>query len=105
MRRWRRTLRRASGLEPRPSTEAQDEARWRAGLELTALRDLLPGRDCVELVLPDGRSHRIGPHATVQVHGAPGELLLFLAGRTEAAAVDVTGDPGDIRALRDHLVV
>jgi uncharacterized protein (TIGR03085 family) len=98
-------VRRANGLGPRMSSAAEDDALWRAGLALTALRELLPGRDHVELILPDGRSHRIGLTSTVQVKGRPGELLLFLAGRTEAAAVEVTGDPEDIRALHGHLTV
>jgi uncharacterized protein (TIGR03085 family) len=98
-------VRRANGLGPRASTTEEDDALWHAGLELTSLRELLPGRDLVELVLPDGRSHRIGPDSTVRVDGRPGELLLFLAGRTTAAVVDVTGNPDDIRALYGHLAV
>ncbi len=98
-------VRRANGLGPRPSLAAEDDALWLAGLQLTALRELLPGRDQVELVLPDGRSHRIGPNSTVRVQGRPGELLLFLSGRTDVAAVELTGDPDDIRALGAHLTV
>ena len=98
-------VRRANGLGPRPSSAAEDDALWHAGLELTALRELLPGRDHVELILPDGRSHRIGPTSTVRVQGRPGELLLFLAGRREAAVVEVTGAPEDIEALHSHLTV
>lgn len=98
-------VRRANGLGPRASTADEDDALWNAGLELTSLRELLPGRDLVELVLPDGRSHQIGPTATVRVQGRPGELLLFLAGRTGAAVVEVTGDPHDIQTLHGHLMV
>ncbi|MEY2424333.1 MAG: hypothetical protein QOI95_4400 [Acidimicrobiaceae bacterium] len=98
-------VRRANGLGPRPSSAAEDDALWHAGLELTALRELLPGREHVELVLPDGRSHRIGPTSTIRVQGKPGELLLFLAGRIGAAVVEVTGDPDEIHALHRQLTV
>lgn len=98
-------VRRASGDEPRVSTVDTDEALWQAGLTLTRFREFLPGRTGVLLMLPDGRSHALGPEPTVSVQGAPGELLLFLAGRTSAARVQLDGDADAISALHDHLVV
>lgn len=98
-------VRRANGFGPRTSTTEDEHALWRAGLALTKMRELLPGRDAVELVLPDGRSHRLGARPTVRVQGRPGELILFLAGRTGVAAVDVTGQPDDIRHLYRHLTI
>jgi uncharacterized protein (TIGR03085 family) len=98
-------VRRAAGLPPRASSIPEDEALWDAGRALTRMRELLPGRDIVELVLPDGRTHAIGAEPTVRVQGAPGELLLYLAGRTAVADVTVTGPADDLRALRDRLTV
>lgn len=98
-------IRRANGLGPRPATAEDDTALWEAGLELTQMSELLPGRDAVEALLTDGRTHRLGPTPTVRVHGRPGEVLLFLAGRTTAALVEVTGEPDDIQNLQHHLTV
>lgn len=98
-------VRRANGHEPRPTAPAMDDALWDATLELTSLRELLPGREHVRIVRPDGRSHQVSPTTTVSVTGSPGEVLLFLAGRIDAADVKVLGAGDDIAELRTHLVV
>lgn len=98
-------VRRANGFGPRPSSPAEDDALWRAGIGLMSLRELLPGRDLVEVVLPNGHSFRIGARSTIRVQGPPGEALLFLAGRTTAAQVDLTGNESDIAELATHLHV
>ncbi len=98
-------LRRANNLAPRTSSVEVDEALWRAGLLLTGFPEFLPGRDGLEIVLPDGRSHRLGAKTRVRLEGTPGELLLFLAGRTTAANISVDGDDDAIRALAGSLAV
>lgn len=98
-------IRRANGHEPRPTAPATDDALWDATLELTSLRELLPGREHVRIVRPDGRSHQVSPTTTVSVIGPPGEVLLLLAGRTDAAHAQVVGAADDVAELRMRLVV
>jgi len=98
-------LRRANGMAPRPSSPPLDDALWNAALVLTRFPEFLAQRAGLEVVLPDGRSHRVGDTTRVRLEGAPGEILLFLAGRTAAAQVSATGDADVIRALDTSLAV
>lgn len=98
-------VRRANNLARRPSSVELNEALWQAGLLLTSFPEFLPGRAGLEVVLPDGRSHRLGDTSRVRLQGEPGELLLFLAGRATAADVTVDGDDASIRALQGALAV
>jgi uncharacterized protein (TIGR03085 family) len=98
-------IRRANELPSRPARAEVDEALWKAALRLTAFPEFLPGRDGIEVVLPDGRSRRLGAVTRVRVEGPPGEALLYLSGRTTAAQVAVSGDDDAIRALDGNLVV
>ena len=98
-------VRRANDLPVRPACNALDEALWQAALQLTAFRELLPGRQGIQAVLPDGRSHQLGTTTRVRIQGPPGEVLLFLAGRTTAAHVSVSGDEEAISALEPGLAV
>ena len=68
--------------------------------------DFAYGRQGVEAVGPDGRRFRLGSaEPTVFVKRPPGEILLFLAGRTDAAQVDVVGDEASLADLRPSLRV
>ena len=96
-------LRRANGMAPRTGTLEVDEALWQAGLALIGYPEFLPGREGIEVATTDGRTHILGHNPTVRIEGRPGELLLFLAGRTAAAEVHVTGDETDLSNL--HLAV
>jgi uncharacterized protein (TIGR03085 family) len=98
-------VRRANGMPPRPSSPELDEALWNAALVLSRFPEFLAERQGLEVVLPDGRSQRLGNTTRVRVEGTPGELLLFLAGRTAAAQVTTTGEADVIRALDTSLVV
>jgi hypothetical protein len=99
-------VRRADGRGPRPSTPVVDDALWDATLTLTTtLREVLPGRERVRIERLDGRSHQVRDDPTVSIVGAPGELLLFLAGRTDVADVTLSGSAADVAALREQLVV
>jgi uncharacterized protein (TIGR03085 family) len=93
-------LRRANGMAPRPTSPDLNEALWQAGLALTGFPEFLPGREGIEVHLPDGRSRLLGGVARVRLQGEPGELLLFLAGRTEVAQVNFSGNDQDVQALR-----
>jgi len=98
-------VRLANDLARRSPTLDLNEALWQAGLLLTGFPEFLPGRAGVEIVLPDGRSHHLGDPTQVRLQGEPGELLLFLAGRTTAADVSVIGDEAAIRELHRSLAV
>jgi len=95
-------VRRANGRSPRTNPPAEEAALFRnvarapwflsrrlrgAGLELE-----WAGTDKIVRV-------RRGEPAA-RVRGLPGELLLFLFGRREAADVDITGPPDAIEAVR-----
>ena len=95
-------VRRANGLGPRTNPPAEDAALFRnvgrmpwflscrlrgAGLDL-----VWTGTDKVI------RARRGLP--TVRLSGLPGELLLFLFGRGDAAEVQVTGSPEAVEALQ-----
>jgi len=95
-------VRRANGLGPRANLPAEDAALFRnlarapwilsrqlrgAGLEL-----VWAGTDNVV------RARRGQP--TARLRGLPGELLLFLFGRRDAADVEVSGSPEAVEALR-----
>jgi uncharacterized protein (TIGR03085 family) len=95
-------VRRANGLGPRTNSPAEDAALFRnvtragsflarrlrgAGLDLA-----WAGTDKVV------RARRGQP--TARVHGLPGELLMFLFGRRDAADVEITGSPEAIDTLQ-----
>ena len=98
-------VRRANGRTTRPT---DDDALWSCGQELVRFVSYLPGREVVEAVLDDGRRLRIGgddADVRVTVAGCPGEVLLWLAGRTGAADVTVEGAAEDIAVLLGRLDV
>jgi uncharacterized protein (TIGR03083 family) len=98
-------VRRANGYAPRTT---DDDALWTCGQELVRFVSYLPGREVVEAVLADGRRLRIGgddADVRVTVAGRAGEVLLWLAGRTDAANVTVEGAPEDVALLADRLDV
>lgn len=95
-------VRRANGRDPRQNEHAVDEALWNnvqyapwfltrrlrgAGLELHWAGTV---KTC--------RARRGQP--TARITGAPGELLLYLFGRTAAAQVEVGGPPAAVQAVR-----
>jgi uncharacterized protein (TIGR03085 family) len=98
-------VRRANGQAQRVTAEATDDVLWLSALELLRLSELLPGREAVEVVRPDGVRHQLGPSVRVSITGRPGEILLYLAGRTEFADVKVDGADADIRRLHGSLHV
>ncbi|GAA4942750.1 uncharacterized protein (TIGR03085 family) [Actinomycetospora succinea] len=95
-------VRRARADDPRDLGGALDDALWRnLGQAPWVLARRLRG---VGLVLERAgtgqrlRARRGEP--SVLLHGPPGELLLYLFGRQDAAHVDVHGPAGAIDALR-----
>jgi uncharacterized protein (TIGR03085 family) len=95
-------VRRANGRGPRTHDQAMDEALWRnvhraswflarrlrsAGLELQWAR-----------TAKTVRARRGEP--TARIAGPPGELLLYLFGRQDAADVEVSGPDGAVEAVR-----
>src|SRR5262249_20809136 len=95
-------VRRANGLGPRPTPPAEDAplfANVRPARRLPArhLRGLgleLEWAGTGEAVTA-GRGQR-----TARLRGRPGELLLFLFGRGDAADVELTGPPAAVDTVR-----
>jgi len=94
-------VRRAAGAGPRPPDPARDDALWR-GLRAAAR---LQGRRVrgagLEVATPDARRRTVRrgePRATLT--GPPGELVLYLNGRTSVAEVELDGPPEAVDAVR-----
>lgn len=95
-------VRRANGHGPRPSDAEVDAFLWRTlGLSgRMAARKVKPFG--LELDAGEGR-HRVARDADPRVvlRGAPGEMVLYLAGRKDAAKLDLDGPEDAVRALRE----
>jgi uncharacterized protein (TIGR03085 family) len=85
---------RARGDGPRPASPELDALLWRSlgfSGRIAARRVKSAG---LELRTPDGRSRVLSTHdQQVTLTGEPGELVLFLSGRKEAADVKHEGPP------------
>jgi uncharacterized protein (TIGR03085 family) len=95
-------VRRANGYGPRTNPPAEDAALFgnvdRAGRLLSRrLRGV--GLDLVWAGTGKSITARRG-QPTIQVSGPPGELILFLFGRRDAADVEVSGPPEAVEALQ-----
>jgi uncharacterized protein (TIGR03085 family) len=94
-------VRRANGSGPRPSTSELDDVLWRGvssagkvtGLRLddVGLDAVSPGRERITV-------HRGEP--VVEVVGPPGEVLLFVTGRTAVADVELRGPAAAVAAVQ-----
>jgi uncharacterized protein (TIGR03085 family) len=95
-------VRRANGNGPRPADPEVDAFLWRTlGLSgRMSARKIKPFG--LELEAGNGR-RRVARDAEprVVIHGAPGELVLYFAGRKGAAQVDIEGPEEAVRALVD----
>lgn len=93
-------VRRANGLEPR-TDRADLDARLLRLVKASASRYLKGFTGGVELLSGGDPVTTVGeaPHASVE--GPPGELLLFLSGRREAARVKLGGDQEVSRRLSE----
>jgi uncharacterized protein (TIGR03085 family) len=94
-------LRRAQGWTPRPPDPPVDDLLWRS----TAASGFMAGRRVrgVGLELDGGDDRRRvlrRSEPRVVVRGAPGEIVLFLYGRKEAAAVELDGPPDGVALVR-----
>lgn len=91
-------VRRPNGLPPRTDRPDLDEALARLvrGSARLLLRNFDGG---IDLVWNGGVIYRTGREPRVELSGPPGELLLYLSGRREAAHVDLGGDPDVVAAL------
>src|SRR5690349_17593072 len=87
-------VRRASGDGPRPADPELDELLWKSlGLSSRLAARRVKGGG-LELRTPDGKSHTVTDREPrVVVTGEPGELVLFMSGRKEAAVVETEGEP------------
>lgn len=93
-------VRRANGMEPRPPDPDLDGALWRM-LRLAGRRQLRPLRGFGVVAQGPGGSGatlRKGfPEA--KISGAPGEIVLYLMGRKQAARVELSGSEMAVTAL------
>jgi uncharacterized protein (TIGR03085 family) len=96
-------VRRANGRGPRTTEHAMDEALWRnvRGASWFLARRLRSTG--VELEWTGtgktARARRGDP--VVHIAGSPGELLLYLFGRQDAACVELSGPAAAVQAVRD----
>ena len=100
-------VRRGVGQPRRTLSTDFEAALWNAGIEVARFPEFQLGRGGIELDAGHGRRLRIGDDAPVRlrVAGSPGELLLFFAGRGDAADVQVDGDDDVIRSIQPGLRV
>jgi uncharacterized protein (TIGR03085 family) len=94
-------VRRANGEQPRPSDQELDEILWNS-LKTGAFiaRRKIKGAG-LTLRAPDGQDRIIKEaEPRVTITGASGELVLFMAGRQEAAAVDYDGTTEAIALIK-----
>lgn len=86
-------VRRGNGEPPRELDERQGAALLNGMLAITRLPVFADVRSGIEAELPDGRTYRVGDgESTVRVRGEVGEVALWVAGRGDAARVEVTGE-------------
>jgi uncharacterized protein (TIGR03085 family) len=86
--------------EPRSLEAGEDDALWKRLRPMSRLA-LRKVKDRVVLSAPGQQdiSAGRGP-ATVTVTGPPGEIVLFVFGRADAARVTLSGDPDAVERLR-----
>ena len=94
-------VRRANGQGPRPADSEVDEILW-GSLKTTALiaKRKIKGAGLV-LRTPAG-AERVIKQAVplVTITGEPGELVLFMSGRQEAAEIQIDGEPEAVALIR-----
>jgi uncharacterized protein (TIGR03085 family) len=95
-------VRRAAGFGPRTLSPDMEEALWRnVGFGRRVLARRLRGAGLEVCWAGTGRRFRVRQGTSVaRISGRPGEVLLFLFGRTAAAEVEVTGAVAAVRATR-----
>lgn len=94
-------VRRANGRGPRSLTPAMDDALWRnVGRASRYLSRRL--HDCGLEIEWAGTDERVAVRrgeATARLSGHPGELLLYLFGRRDAAQITLNGPPNAVAAI------
>lgn len=97
-------VRRGDGTTgPRPTEEVADveAALWRAQGRGTKLMTRRLNDVDLTLATPDGETKHVGGGSRpVTIRGRPGEIVLFLSGRRDAAEVDLTGDTDAVAEVR-----
>jgi len=95
-------VRRANGLGPRANEHAMDQALWRnVSLGSWYLARRLRGASLELQWAGTARTVRARPgKRATRIAGPPGELLLYLFGRKDAAQVEVSGPASAVEAVR-----
>jgi uncharacterized protein (TIGR03085 family) len=94
-------VRRPNGHGPRPPAPDTDDILW-ASLRMSALiARRRVNRAGLVLRTPDGRRRAVkDAEPRVTITGAPGELVLFMTGRQDAADVTYDGEPDAVALVR-----
>jgi len=86
------------GWTPRELPAAEQQAVWTV-LQRRARLFFRAAAVTVVLVDPDGARTQVGSGPEVTLTGAPAELLLYAAGRRDAALVEVDGAPAAVATM------
>jgi uncharacterized protein (TIGR03085 family) len=94
-------VRRANGLEPRTSSYELDEVLWRGIGGVGKVAGMRLDDVGLDAVAPDGRGRAIkSGRQVVEVVGPPGEILLYLTGRSDVARVELRGPADAVDRVR-----
>lgn len=94
--------RRANGEGPRPRDPEREAVQIKLNERMGKMATRPMKGYTVRAEMPDGISQtlRTGDRGEVVLRAPVGEIVLYLAGRRDAAVVDLAGDPAAIEALR-----
>lgn len=96
---------RRAGADPLPPRTFDDEGTkaLTKALKRMAPLALRKAPFGVDLLLPSEERIAVKRHRRVGIAGEPGEILLYIAGRTSVAQVDVSAKPEDVERLERSL--
>jgi uncharacterized protein (TIGR03085 family) len=94
-------VRRANALPRQPTSPELDDILWRGVGAAGKVAGLRLGDVGLDAVATDGRRITVKKGArVVEVVGPPGEVLLFVTGRTDVADVELRGADADVEDIR-----
>lgn len=92
---------RANGIEPEPPSPAMTDVLWHGIRSTGTVASLRLDDVGVDAVATDGRRVTVKKgRQVVEVIGDPGEIVLFLTGRTSVARVELRGPADAVERLR-----
>ena len=95
-------VRRANGVKRRTDRPELDDALWSLTKKMVKLTATKLGDSGLVLVRPDDTRHVVRERSqSVELRGEPSEIALYLAGRRDAADVEIHGDASAITNLKN----